>query len=305
MYDRDQVRRGIRRGVRNPAYFGRELNRLYHRRLYRREFNPRGVDVVAAEWDNLVILDACRYDDFAQLHDLEGDLESRESRGSHTVEFLRGNFAGRELLDTVYVTASPQLSRKGIDVRFHAVENVWEGESWDEEAGTVRPEAMAKRGLAAAERYPHKRLILHFVQPHYPFLGDDLDGGSLLHSDGLDVWGELMRGTLQVRPAAVRAAYRENLELALAAVEGLLDALEGRTVVTADHGNLFDERTAPVPVRDWGHPPGLYVDQLVEVPWFVSENGVRGTRPDPPAADGESEGAVDPGDRLAALGYVE
>ncbi|MFB6140453.1 MAG: hypothetical protein ABEJ26_08475 [Halosimplex sp.] len=305
MYDRDQVARGVRRGVENPGYFGRELNRLYHRRCYRDDFNTDGVAVVDEEWDTLVILDACRYDDFRELHDLPGDLQSRESRGSHTVEFLVGNFAGRELLDTVYVTASPQLHSKGVDVRFHAVENVWQGDGWDEDAGTVRPETMADRVLAAAERYPEKRLIAHFVQPHYPFLDTDAGrGGSLRNAAAIDIWGQLMKGTAETAPEAVREAYRRNLQLALPAVERLLADLSGRTVVTADHGNMFGERARPIPVREWGHPPGIYTEQLVRVPWLVHGGDRKRVTASPPV-EGEPETESDPRERLKQLGYIE
>lgn len=304
MYSSDQVVRGTRRGLENPAYFGRELNRLYHRRLYRRDFNTSGIDVQAEEWDNLIILDACRFDDFASLNDLPGELESRESRGSHTIEFLQGNFAGRDLLDTVYVTASPQFSSKGFDADFHAVENVWDGEYWEEEAGTVRPETMADRGIAAAERYPKKRLILHFIQPHYPFLEDEWTfDSSIKDSESQDIWGELMAGELRVSPDEVRAAYRQNLRLAVPPVRRLLDVLRGLTVVTSDHGNMFGERARPVPVREWGHPPGLYTEQLVKVPWLVYGSDRREIVAE--SADDAVEPGSDPDERLRHLGYVE
>lgn len=307
MYSPDQISRGLRRGFENPAFFGRELNRLYYRRLYRDEFNARGVDLFGEDWDNLLLLDACRYDDFAALHDLPGTLESRVSRGSHTVEWLRGNFAGRELLDTVYVTASPQFHVKGVDTQFHAVDNVWDGDGWDEAAGTVRPETMVERALAAAERYPDKRLLVHFIQPHYPFIEDpELFGGSLTDSETPDIWALLMHGDSDLTAEEVRAAYRRNLTAVLPAVRTLLEQLEGLTVVTADHGNMFGERATPVPVREWGHPPGIYTEQLVKVPWLTYANGRRtivSERPTEESAPADGVGA-DVEDRLRHLGYV-
>lgn len=305
MYTIEQVIKGMRRGLENPAYFGRELNRLYFRHCSPEAYNSDGVAVVDEAWDNLVILDACRYDDFAELHDLHGELQSRESRGSHTVEFLEANFAGRELRDTVYVTASPQYQFKAIDAEFHAVENVWDGAGWDEDAGTVRPETMAERAISVADRYPNKRLIVHLIQPHYPFLGENTAlGGPLKESDAVDIWGKLMKGAMDASPGRIRAAYRRNLEIALPAVRTLLDTLAGRTVVTADHGNMFGERAFPVPVREWGHPPGLYTDQLVRVPWLVHRNGQKeATTTAPVAAETDTEN--DPQERLQQLGYLE
>lgn len=310
MYSPAQVVRGVRRGLANPAFFGMEANRLYHRRLYRRPFNDDGIDVVAEDWDTLLILDACRYDDFEAISDLPGTLERRQSRGSHTVEFLQGNFGGRKLLDTVYVTASPQLYRwrDRIDATFHEVQNVWRGDAWDDDHETVLPETLRDHALAAAEQYPRKRLIVHFVQPHYPFIHAPKLASGGLHPDdeGPDIWGQLRTGTLHVPAHAVRAAYRDNLRAVLPAVETLLTELDGKTVVTSDHGNMFGEQAFPIPIREWGHPPGLYTDELVTVPWLVSDTGARKeiTAEEPAASDDEVDDGVVT-DRLRQLGYVD
>lgn len=312
MYSLSQVRRGVRRGVTNPAFFGRELNRLYHRRLSRREFNPSGIDIPAADWDNLIILDACRYDVFEEQHDLPGDLYRRQSRGSHTVEFLTANFSGRELLDTVYVTASPQLVRwqEQIGARFHEVINVWEEDGWDETHHTVMPGTMVEFTRRAADRFPNKRLVIHFIQPHYPFLrsGAELNTNRLRDPDGAkaDIWELLMRNDLRISTDRIWTAYRENLDAVLPSAADLLDELDGRTVVTSDHGNMLGDRAYPIPIREWGHPPGIYTDQLVTVPWLVSENGTRrDVVEEPPTSRAGSVAEDEVTDRLEQLGYVE
>jgi hypothetical protein len=81
--------------------------------------------------------------------------------------------------------------------------------------------------------------------------------------------------------------------------------LQGKTVVTADHGQMIGERSAPLPVTDYGHPPGLYTEQLVKVPWLIYENGPRREITADAAASEDadvSEEAVQ--DRLADLGYL-
>lgn len=302
---------GLRRGAASPNLLLREVNRAYHRRLYRRSYNTAGVDVVAADWDNLLVLDACRYDDFADRHDLPGDLSARTSRGSHTSEFLRGNFNGRDLPDTVYVTASPVFQRGAGDryrARFHDVVNVWREDGWDEEYGTVLPETTTRYARRAARDHPEKRLVVHYLQPHYPFVGSDLAAESGVpdpDASGTDFWGRLMAGDLRVPPAAVREAYRANLDRALVHVERLLAELPGKTVVTADHGNMFGEPARPVPVREWGHPPGVYTPELVRVPWLEHDTGTRKRIVAGEAAGGR-EAAVDEAvveERLRNLGY--
>ncbi|MWV39293.1 hypothetical protein [Natrialba sp. INN-245] len=310
MYSPAQLERGLRRGLSDPSVFARELNRLYHRRLYRREYNTDGIDLLAEDWDTVLVLDACRFDMFEQQHDLPGRLERRRSRSSHTTEFLRANFDGRTATDTVYVTASPQLYRWSdeIDVEFHDVINVWFEAGWDETHGTVMPKTMAEYVREAVERYPKKRIVGHFLQPHYPFVGaDDLNTTAFGNGENApDVWNALRTGDLDASPEEVWAAYRENLELVLPVVRSLLEEIEGRTVVTSDHGNMIGERGFPFPTREWGHPPGIYTDELIEVPWLVSENGPRrdvvsGTIES--ADDRIADEVVE--DRLRQLGYAD
>ena len=301
MYGLQQVRQVIR----EPSLAVREANRLYHTRLGRRRGPPGGVDIFEEDWDSLVILDACRYDIFAQ-RSLPGRLESRISKGSHTSEFLAANFAGRDLRDTVYVTASPMYYRKrdALQTRFHDVVNVWRDVGWHEDFRTVLPETMADYTVQAAETYPNKRIVAHFLQPHYPFIGST--GRKHFDLDKLNfAWSDVKRGTFGVSDDVLWEAFRENLDVALPHVRRLLGDLSGRTVVTADHGQMIGERASPLPIREYGHPPGIYTDELVRVPWLVSDNGERKTIVDggATAADADvSEEVVR--DRLESLGYV-
>jgi len=300
----------LRRGLASPNLFLREANRLYHRRGYTRSYNTGGVDIFAEDWDTLIILDACRYDTFAEQSSLPGELQSRVSRGSNTVEFLTGNFRERSLLDTVYVTANPQLyaHRQRLTPDLHATVEVWQGEDWDDDYHTVMPETMADRTLAAADQYPHKRLVAHFVQPHYPFLAENpvFDPEQAFDTpEDVSSWQQVMIGALSVDPDAVWDAYRETLDRALPAVERLLSALAGKTVVTADHGNMIGERARPIPVREWGHPQGLYTEELVRVPWLVHDGETRKDIVSEENAATERQESSDVVEqRLAELGYT-
>lgn len=310
MYSLGELRRGIARGLKNPSYFARELNHLYYSRLGYCEYNPDGVDLMEADWDTLVILDACRYDSFAARHNLPGRLERRESRGSHTTEFLKANFDEGQYSDTVYVTASPQLhrNRDELDASFHSVVHAWRETDWDDEYGTVLPSTMTKRALEAHERYPKKRIIVHYLQPHYPFIGASAELNTRQFGqseDTLDIWGNLMRGNLDVSPERIRRAYEENLDIVLEAIEPLLSDLDGRIVVSSDHGNIFGSRARPIPIREWGHPPGIYLPELVEVPWLTYDAGPRRT-----IVEGEIQAKPEKVEeetienRLQELGYV-
>jgi hypothetical protein len=308
--------RQLRRAIANPRLFVRELNRLYYTHLHRRAYNPSGVDIVAADWDNLYILDACRYDAFAARSDLPGRLERRQSRGSMTAEFLQGNFNGRDLTDTVYVTATPMFywnrNRGDVDATFHAEINVWQDEGWDDEFHTVRPETMAERAKQAAEEYPNKRLLVHFIQPHFPAIGPT--GQDYPQLNSLQVWDAIDTGDLNLPDRVYRKAFAENLDAVLPHVRELMEAIEGKTVVTADHGQMLGERSFPIPFREYGHPPGIHTDELLTVPWLVhtegprreivaeeSETPVHGDETGPQDKTVENEVVAD---RLEDLGYL-
>jgi hypothetical protein len=65
------------------------------------------VATTAVDWDNLILLDACRYDTFEELAtDLPGELKKTESKAPATDPFLRANFSGKKRCETVYVTVN-------------------------------------------------------------------------------------------------------------------------------------------------------------------------------------------------------
>ncbi|PGF18004.1 hypothetical protein CP556_19140 [Natrinema sp. CBA1119] len=306
------TRSRLSRALRTPILFCRHANRLYHRRFGRRECNEDGVDPFEADWDNLFVLDACRYDMFERRAELPGRLERAESRASTTVEFLRANVDGRDLSDTVYVTANPQLSqhRESIDARFAAVVDVWRADGWSNEHGTVLPETVTEYALQAAEEYPNKRLVVHYMQPHYPFVGSDadFDGGDFSDPEATEenVWVQLLQGQTDVDRDEIWELYDGNLDRALPHVEDAMRELGGKTIVTADHGNMVGERAFPIPFREWGHPRGVYTPELVDVPWLVYESGARRTiRAATPDDRDESPDDDVVAERLRDLGYAE
>lgn len=308
---------------RSPAWFFRKHRRMlgafYHvgteinRKIYSRR-DPGGIDVVRADWDNLIILDGCRHDLYTDVANIDGDLSSVRSRGSSSSEFIENNFAGRgdELYDTVYVTANATIYNISNSI-FHDTRDLIV-DDWDDDKETVLPQTVYDHTLDALDEYPDKRLVIHFMQPHYPFLG--ATGEEIEHSgirrvdeDG-DAVGELKQSVWwmlkygEFDRETVWEAYRENLKLVLPFVQDMLEVLPGRTVITSDHGNLLGDRIGPFPTRGFGHPSNLYVDELINVPWQVCDNGSRReVTKDPPITEqGPDSSLVD--DRLRELGYL-
>ncbi|ESP90012.1 hypothetical protein [Candidatus Halobonum tyrrellensis] len=300
----------LRLGLSNPNLLARKLSQTYNRLRSQGGYNPNGIDFLEQDWDNLLILDACRYDLFEELNDIPGDLRRVESRGSATPEFLRGNFDGKQLLDTVYVTTNPMLyrHRDALDVEFHAVVDLWRGETWDDEHETVLPEVVTAEAKRVADDYPDKRLVVHYMQPHYPFIEAEttFDKGHIGDDspDGLTTWMQVLTGEIDIDEETLWNAYADNLRRALPHVKELTEYLTGKTVVTSDHGNMFGERASPLPIREWGHPPGIWTDELVEVPWLELTNGDRRAVVSEPPDELSSEDDESVQDRLESLGYV-
>lgn len=270
----------LRTALQHPRSFPREFNRLYHTRLRRWEYNRAAPNIFEKDWDNLLILDACRYDAFERVYgefDLPGNLGWELSRGSSTMEFMKGNINGTDLTDTVYVTGTTMLYRNSVldshvKHNLHDVVDVWE-EAIEVDEWGIRPDRMANEARAAAEQYPNKRLVVHFIQPHIPFIGEfgrerfgDVEGS---------LWRKQRRGDLGADDADLWRAYMENLRMVVPAVADLLGDLPGKSVVSADHGQLIGERQRPLPFRDYGHPTGIYRDELVKVPWLEYDGGHR------------------------------
>lgn len=293
------------------GYVPIEANNL----LYRlRQDSP--TRIMDEDWDTLVVLDATRYDMFRDRNTIPGTLEHRISLGSTSEEFLERNFAGEIHHDTVYVNANPYVSYLDLDDgTFHAVVDLLD--EWDDDLQTVLPETVVDAAIDAHREHPRKRLIVHFMQPHTPFIGKtgrelgmggwnpDQETAGL---DGDTIWQYLRRHPPNSEDGIdlemVWDAYNENLDIVLEHVETLLEELDGTTVITADHGNLVGERLSPIPTkRMYGHPYGVYHPNLVKVPWLrIDGDERRDVVAEPPRSTETVDENVTE-ERLEALGY--
>ncbi|WP_254822984.1 hypothetical protein [Haloglomus halophilum] len=256
------------------------------------------------DWDNLIIIDACRYDVFTEVAGGQFEVEKRISRGSHTTEFLERNFSNRMFRDTVYVSATPQLVSTSLHEQFYDFLPLWETH-WDDELNTVPPQAAVEASLEAEQEYPDKRLICHLLQPHYPFIGETgrqlnhrtVSGGGEIDTDHdkMSIWRLLEIG--EVDKETVYKAYVENLELTMPHVRHLVTSLNGKSVLTSDHGNSFGR------FGIYGHPRGKFLRDLVLVPWVEFDSNQRKSISNGAPNDSEAELNEDITERLRNLGY--
>lgn len=283
----------------NPRLITWKLNSLFYRDLWNRSYNTDGVDIFSRDWDFFIILDACRYDYFKKTSTLPGTLLQETSRGSTTKEFIRANFADRELFDTIYVSANGWFAK--LSDKINA--DVYEFRFVERDAVnglTSRPETVTDAALEAAASNPQKRIIVHYMQPHKPYLSE---WARSQFKDSGDLYENVKRSN--VSRDEVRRAYQENLELVLSQVSVLFEELDGMFVVSSDHGELLGELRRPFPFRDYGHPLAHYQSELIDVPWLMYVSGERRTiieeEPQPNRVD---DTVIEVEKNLRELGYL-
>ncbi|XGI82753.1 hypothetical protein ACEU6E_05565 [Halorutilales archaeon Cl-col2-1] len=99
-------------------------------------------------------------------------------------------------------------------------------------------------------------------------------------------------------------AYWENVDRAVSATKELIPELEGKTVVSADHGELLHDRSSPIPIMEYMHPDRTYVSELVKVPWLVIDSDDRKSiQSESPTELPQSDESISQ-DQLEALGYL-
>ncbi|WP_164471774.1 alkaline phosphatase family protein [Halosimplex salinum] len=269
---------------------------LYHRVPYN-----VGRPVFETDWDVLVVLDACRPDALeaaGREREWISHVPTEVSVGSNSEEWISRNFreARPETLDhTGYVTGNPYSAEQVPRERIAHLDEVWRY-AWDDDAGTMPPRPITDRAIAAARDDRLDRLVVHYMQPHFPSIPSQLGSGKETGEWGegrVTLWERIESGAIDV--ATAWEAYLENLEFVLEEVELLLDNVDADdVVVTADHGEAFGEWG----LYGHGHQPAPI---LRRVPW-IQTTARDSHRHEPAEYDGRSQN-VTRDEQLRALGY--
>lgn len=263
----------------------------------------RGRPVYEREWDVLVVLDACRYDMYRRLI---GQSEATLSVASTSTVWMNRTFDDRyadEIQATAYISANP-YAHKLDEERFGLLDHVWK-DHWDDELGTIPPEPVTDHGIASARTGEYDRIILHYMQPHFPFVAEGPGFGRLSRGgfglgdeESVNVWHMVENGDLD--PRDVIDAYDANLEYVFESVEILLQNVDGTVAITADHGNALGEWGM------WGHRAYVPSLALRKVPWDIrqcTDAGTYDAKWVPSEAESHATDAVE--ERLQALGYTD
>ncbi|HET7325005.1 MAG TPA: hypothetical protein VFJ06_11800 [Halococcus sp.] len=278
-----------------------------NRRRIRRGGNP-GTSIYEREWDVLVILDACRADlmeEVADEHPFVGMVGRFESLGSNSRHWMRHNFTAGPADETAraaYVTGNP-FSRDLDPTMFAYLDEVWRY-GWDDDLHTIPARPITDRAIDTwRQRDEHgaERMIVHYMQPHGPFVTEPELGSYGRPEDFGEGFGDLWNQAGYTIPRErVWRAYRDNLRYVLDDVSLLLENLDAeRVAISADHGNAFGE------FGIWGHPPGLLLPCIRQVPWVETSATDEGTHEPTLERDrggGDGQAITD---RLRDLGYVE
>lgn len=259
-----------------------------------------GTPIYERDWDVLLVLDACRADLMAEVADEYSfvDTTSSTSVAGGSKRWMKRNFVENPdsaIRDTVYVTGNP-FSEEMLSHRpFENMEEVWKY-AWDEELNTVPARALTDVAIQQHRKRDPERMIVHYMQPHHPFVPNPLDSG--MNRDDLKnpdrtIWDKLRDG--EIDPDVAWEAYRDNLRYVLDDVELLLENLDAeRVVISADHGNAFGEWGV------WGHGD-IPIESIREVPWCVT-SGTDSGEYEPELTPEEDEVAVQ--EKLEDLGYL-
>ena len=263
-----------------------------------------GQSIFNEDWDVCIILDACRADELERKqghYEWLNEIGRYLSVGSCTWQWLPRTFDENEdnhLDNTVYVSANPFTETFCDPDDFHTLDEVY-NYAWDEEIGTVRPRPVTDRAIHHGRTKQFNRMIIHYLQPHVPFL---VDQSVPLRREGFregarghdDDWDLVAKGELE-RETAIKW-YRETLSKVLEDVDILLSNIDAEDIViTADHGEAFGEWGL------YGHPGGVALPCLIEVPWLETTATDEETHE---PADYDTEGhRPNRDEQLKALGY--
>ena len=281
----------------------------------------KGQQFVESDWDYAIVLDACRYDVFSDVYDdyVEGTLEKRQSLGSSTPEWATRTLTGD--LDVAYFSGNPFINSLGIplnelkwgascDYEWTATDHlgtivdVWQ-EGWDDSLGTVPPDSLTDSFVdhrEAVER--HDRTVLHYMQPHAPFLGHG-DGGKLTTiRDGIKKQGAqesepdedsllspvvdrvrpLVESTLERSSLAMKAGLWLELDTASVLSNGTRETVmeyheENLRIAFERIVDLVEDLDGDVVITAdhgeafgeqgiWEHHIETHIPPLIEVPWL-------------------------------------
>lgn len=292
-------------------------------------YYPIGTNVFDLEWDILIVLDACRVDAMqavASEYKFINDVESTYSVGSTSKEWMVNTFTEEyrdQINRTTQISANAWVDSvltdevdygfwsptRGSFLESHPLfasmmsrptltqEDFAEFKSLshlNEEYGVVPAETVTDHAIETARESPFDKMLIHYMQPHAPYLRNAIQEERELTSTEEDPFGELRS---KGNKDEIFNLYLDNLRYVLDSVELLLDNIDGeRVLITSDHGELFGEFGISNHIAGIPHP------NLKKVP--LVETSATDKRNYTPEITNKSQENSSVEDRLENLGYL-
>ncbi len=206
------------------------------------------------DWDYLIILDACRVDEFEKYNNIKGKYKRVETPKGDTPAWC--NYMFPDKYDISLYTANPihDTYKKYIAKNhFKEVIEIWDKE-WDEERKTVLPEKVYEYSKNA-----NSKSIIWFLQPHLPAISlKDKDVWSINY----DMFEKIENG--EISEEKLKQIHFDNTEEVFPIVKNLVDYIlnknkDAKIIITSDHGDMLGEIYTienGVPKKGWLHGLG-------------------------------------------------
>ena len=257
-------------------------------------------DLLKKDWNVLIILDSCRYDSF---HTIIPSAQAVYNDGcGETTAWVNRFLINKPYRPpTFYVTWNPvcyTLVQKreedtGLILKQHP-KNDAQGMPFG------RADALNDyvQSWLNANGQPES-MVLHYMQPHDPYLGEDLKGYTPYGIHRTD-----KQGMPNIPPfKSLKARYDWSVNFVLKHVFAMMPHLKGKIIITADHGELFGEynqKDSDIPI--YGHGVNWLYSEVTTVPWFELDLGKYEATPLIEESDYVENAKLQ--ERLKNLGYM-
>jgi len=254
------------------------------------------IDLIDSDWKYLALLDAARYDYFREVYKSyvrEGTLKRAESDTLSTPAWLQ-NFKDKDCKDIVYLNTVVKFDHWLPKHNMFRVHHIWDTH-WDKQLGTIHSKSVNEVFLKEYKKYPDKRFVLHYMQPHSPYITiggqptetkeqhvtderyipkkkkfvRDYISGHLSEATAWSIKRHLgIKSGIPVEAyyrkygkEGVIEVYKNEIKMVLSYVVDLMNKTNGKWLITADHGVMLGER---------GNFGECYADvkEVREVPWL-------------------------------------
>ena len=284
---------------------------------------PFGTNVFERDWDLLIILDACRVDAMREVATEFDFIESVDwiwSVGSSSHEWICKTFTTDYMSvinETVLLSTNPNVPRVLKDEKYlpetYSIPLMWNDlnivtqndfkllrqihrHDHEEFFTPPPPQLVTDHAIQIGRSSTFDRMIVHYFQPHRPYISGPCREGRPLTDVEADPWSAIKSG--KEMKSEVWELYLDNLRLVLNSVGRLRNNFDAdNVIISADHGELFGEWGA------YGHPEGFLHPNLRRVPWVKTNATDKGTCK-PNVDIGKQESDIEIEGQLRDLGYL-